>query len=156
MACPPEAAQSFFPLRCLKVGKVIRGRSVGTNVLAYLMLEGDRTSAAQELYERDADWRSEAFIMVEFSNVLTTYVRTKTLTRDQGLKLLVGAEEFMPILTSVPHARALGAAVQFGISAYDARFIALAMQMKVRLVTEDAKLRAAVPLWTDSIANAIA
>jgi hypothetical protein len=56
------------------------------------MLEGDRTSAAQELYERDSDWRSEAFIMVEFSNVLTTYVRTKTLTRDQGLKLLVGAE----------------------------------------------------------------
>jgi predicted nucleic acid-binding protein len=128
---------------------------VDTNVLAYLMLDGDRTSAAQELYEQDADWRSEAFIMVELSNVLTTYVRSKALTRDQGLKLLAKAEELVPVLTSVLHARALEAAVQFGISAYDARFVALAMQTKVRLVTEDARLRTAVPSWTASLADAL-
>jgi predicted nucleic acid-binding protein len=127
---------------------------VDTNVLAYLMLEGDRTSAAQELFERDADWRSEAFIMVEFSNVLTTYVRTKVLSRDQGSKLLAGAEKLVPVLTSVRNARALEVATQFGISAYDARFVALAIQMKVKLVTEDAKLRAAVPSWTVSLAGA--
>ena len=127
---------------------------VDTNVLAYLMLEGDRTSAAQALFERDADWRSEAFIMVEFSNVLTTYVRTKVLSRDQGLKLLAGAEKLVPVLTSVQNARALEVATQFGISAYDARFVALAIQMKVKLVTEDAKLRAAVPSWTVSLADA--
>jgi predicted nucleic acid-binding protein len=127
---------------------------VDTNVLAYLMLEGDRTSAAQELFERDADWRSEAFIMVEFSNVLTTYVRTKVLSRDQGLKLLAGAEKLVPVLTSVQNARALEVATQFVISAYDARFVALAIQMKVKLVTEDAKLRAAVPSWTISLADA--
>jgi len=129
---------------------------VDTNVLAYLMLEGDRTSAAQELFERDADWRSEAVIMVEFSNVLTTYVRTKVLSRDQGLKLLAGAEKLVPVLTSVQNARALEVATQFGISAYDARFVALAIQMKVKLVTEDAKLRAAVPSWTVSLAGAVA
>jgi predicted nucleic acid-binding protein len=127
---------------------------VDTNVLAYLMLEGDRTSAAQELFERDADWRSEAFIMVEFSNVLTTYVRTKVLSRDQGLKVLAGAEKLVPVLTSVQNARALEVATQFGLSAYDARFVALAIQMKVKLVTEDAKLRAAVPSWTVSLADA--
>jgi predicted nucleic acid-binding protein len=127
---------------------------VDTNVLAYLMLEGDRTSAAQELFELDADWRSEAVIMVEFSNVLTTYVRTKVLSRDQGLKLLAGAEKLVPVLTSVQNARALEVATQFGISAYDARFVALAIQMKVKLVTEDAKLRAAVPSWTVSLADA--
>jgi predicted nucleic acid-binding protein len=117
------------------------------------MLEGDRTAAAQELYERDPDWRSEAFIMVEFSNVLSTYVRSKALNRDQALKILAGAEGLMPTLGSVRHARALEAATQFSISAYDARFIALAMQMKVRLVTEDAKLRAAVPSWTVPLTN---
>lgn len=127
---------------------------VDTNVLAYLMLEGDRTSAAQELFERDADWRSEAFIMVEFSNVLTTYVRTKVLSRDQGLKLLAGAEKLVPVLTSVQNARALEVATQFGISASDARFVALAIQTKVKLLTEDAKLRAAVPSWTVSLADA--
>jgi len=35
---------------------------------------GDRTPAARQLYERDADRRSEGFVMVEFSNVLATYV----------------------------------------------------------------------------------
>ena len=128
---------------------------VDTNVLAYLMLAGDRTTAAQELYGQDSDWRSEAFIMVEFSNVLVTCVRTKALARDQALKLLAGAEEVVSALTSVRHARTLEAATQFGISAYDARFVALAMQMKVRLVTEDAKLRAAVPSWTVSLASAL-
>jgi predicted nucleic acid-binding protein len=118
------------------------------------MLEGDRTSAAKELFERDADWRSEAFIMVEFSNVLTTYVRTKVLARDQGLKLLAGAEKLVPVLTSVQNARALEVATQFGISACDARFVALAIQMKVKLVTEDAKLRAVVPSWTVSLVDA--
>ena len=58
---------------------------VDTNVLAYLLLEGDRTASAQELYERDPDWRSEAFLMVEFSNVLATSIRTKAITREPSL-----------------------------------------------------------------------
>lgn len=128
---------------------------VDTNVLAYLLLDGDRTSSAQELYERDSDWRSEAFLMVEFSNVLATSIRTKSITCEQGVKLLAGAEAAVPALTNVRHERVLEAAIQFGISAYDARFIALAMQMKIKLVTEDVKLRTAVPAWTNSISNAL-
>lgn len=129
---------------------------IDTNVLAYLLLEGDRTSSAQELYERDSDWRSEAFLMVEFSNVVATSIRAKSITRDQGMKLLFGAETAVPALTSVRHAQVLEAAIKFGISAYDARFVALAMQMKVKVVTEDAKLRNAVPAWTHSISEALA
>jgi len=129
---------------------------VDTNILVYLLIEGDRTSAAQELYARDADWRSEAFIMVEFSNVLVTYVRSKALTYERATKLLGKALALAPMLTSVVHARALEAATRFGISAYDARFIALAEQMRVKLVTEDIKLQDAVPSWTVSLAGAIA
>ena len=128
---------------------------VDTNVLAYLLLEGDRTASAQELYERDPDWRSEAFVMVEFSNVLATSIRTKAITREQGVKLLAGAAAIVPALIGVQHERVLEAAIQFGISAYDARFIALAMQMKIKLVTEDVKLRSAVPTWTNSISDAL-
>jgi predicted nucleic acid-binding protein len=54
------------------------------------------------------------------------------------------------------HAQALESATEFGISAYDARFIALAKQMRVKLVTEDTKLQAAVPSWTVSLAGAVA
>lgn len=129
---------------------------VDTNVLVYLLIEGDRTSTAQELYARDSDWRSEAFIMVEFSNVLATYVRSKALTRERSTKLLGKALALAPMLTSVMHAQALEAAMRFGISAYDARFIALAEQMRVKLVTEDIKLQDAVPSWTVSLAGAVA
>ena len=65
---------------------------IDTNILAYLMIEGDRTTAAQKLFERDSEWCSEAFVMVEFSNILATYIRTKALTRTQGTRLLTEAQ----------------------------------------------------------------
>ena len=129
-------------------------RLVDTNVLAYLLIEGDRTPAAQALYARDPDWRSEAFIMVEFSNILATYVRTQAMTHKQGLELLAKAKALMPALTDLQHAQGLETATEFRIAVYDARFIAVARQMRVKLVTEDTKLRAAVPAWTVSLEDA--
>lgn len=81
-------------------------------------------------------------------------MRNKALDRDQVIRVLAGAEDLLPALDRVRHARALEAAKQLGILAFDARCIALAMQLKVRLVTEDAKLRAAVPSWTVPLASA--
>jgi predicted nucleic acid-binding protein len=129
---------------------------VDTNILAYLMIEGDRTAAAQKLFERDSDWCSEAFAMVEFSNILTTYIRTKALTQAQGVRLLTEAQTLMPTLHNIANMQALETATEHGISAYDARFISLAKHLKQRLVTEDIKLRAAVPSWTISLAEASA
>jgi predicted nucleic acid-binding protein len=129
---------------------------VDTNILAYLMIEGDRTAAAQKLFERDSDWCSEAFVMVEFSNVIATYVGVGALTQAQGTKLLAEAQTHLPTLNNVVNTQALETAMQFGISAYDARFISLAKQLKQKLITEDAKLRVAVPAWTISLAEALA
>jgi predicted nucleic acid-binding protein len=128
---------------------------VDTNVLAYLLIEGDRTTEAQALYAKDPDWQSEAFELVELTNILTTYTRTGALTREQGIKLLAEAQTLLPPLRSVSHQEAYEVAVEFGISAYDARFIALARQMKSKLVTEDAKLRKAVPAWTMSLSESL-
>lgn len=128
---------------------------VDTNILAYLLIEGDRTPLAQALYERDPDWRSEAFIMVEFSNILATYVRTQAMTYKQGLTLLAKSQALISTLTTLEHAEGLETATDFKISAYDARFIAVAKDMRVKLVTEDSKLRAAVPAWTTSLADAV-
>ena len=129
---------------------------VDTNILAYLMIEGDRTAAAQKLFERDSDWCSEAFAMVEFSNILTTYIRTKALTQAQGVRLLTEAQTLMSTLHNIANMQALETATEYEISAYDARFISLAKHLKLRLVTEDIKLRAAVPSWTISLGEASA
>ena len=129
---------------------------VDTNIIAYLMIRGDRTAAAQQLYERDSDWCSEAFVMVEFSNVIATYVRTRALSQAQGTKLLAESQAHLSTLHSVVNTQALESAMRFGISAYDARFISLAKQLKMKLITEDVKLRVAVPALTMSLDDALA
>ncbi len=128
---------------------------VDTNVLAYLLIAGDRTHAAQALYERDPDWRSEAFILVEFSNILATYVRTRELTLEESLELLGSAQSLMPTLASASHAHALETAANLRISAYDGRFISVAKELGTKLITEDRRLRAAAPQWTLSIDEAL-
>ncbi len=129
---------------------------VDTNILVYLLIEGDRTRKAQSLFTADTDWRSEAFVLIEFSNVLATYLRAGALNRPQAHRLLVEAERSVRGLINIPHVRALNVAEQFAVSAYDARFIAAAESLGSKLVTEDAKLRAAVPAQTASLTEALA
>src|SRR5436305_10128028 len=98
---------------------------VDTNVVAYLLMEGDRTEAAQALRTRDPDWRSEAFLLVEFTNVLASSIARKRMT-------LLLAEDFLAKaaalfdgkLGRVPHASVLAMATRHRVSAYDARFLA--------------------------------
>jgi predicted nucleic acid-binding protein len=129
--------------------------AVDTNVLAYLLLEGDRTPQAQALYARDPDWRSEAFLLVEFCNILATYERRGALGADAAAELLAAAEHVTGGLVNLPHGRALALAAEFRVSAYDARFLGAAQALGTKLVTEDAKLRTAAPQLTCSIAQAL-
>ena len=50
----------------------------------------------------------------------------------------------------------LAIAARYRVSAYDARFLALADQLGRRLVTEDTRLRGAAPALTQSLAEALA
>jgi predicted nucleic acid-binding protein len=109
------------------------------------LIEGDRTRDVQAPFARDSDWKSEAFVLIELSNKLATYLRANSLTRNQAHALLVEAEKRLTGLVSLPHGRALRIAEQFGLSAYDARFLGAAQGFKARLVTEDARLRQAAP-----------
>jgi predicted nucleic acid-binding protein len=130
---------------------------VDTNVVAYLLIEGDYTAAARSLHRRDDDWRSEAFIMVEFANVLTASIAARRMDLVLAQRFLAAATSLLQgRLTSIPHDSVLALAVQHGVTAYDARFLALAHQLDSRLVTEDAKLRAAAPKLTQSLAEALA
>lgn len=129
--------------------------AVDTNIVAYLLLEGDRTRDAQALFAHDADWRSESFLLVEFSNLLATYRRKGALGGVAAASLLASAERTMSRLVNLPHARALAIAGEYGVSAYDARFLGTAQGLGTRLVTEDAKLRSAAPELTRSLSQAL-
>ncbi len=129
---------------------------VDTNILAYLLISGDKTAAAQALFELDSDWQTEPFALVELSNLLATMNRTGRLSAAQARRILESAEVLVGNnLRSVAHRTALDVAAQYGISAYDARFVALAEELGLSLVSEDAKLRRAVPARTQSLDQAV-
>ena len=58
-------------------------------------------------------------------------------------------------LAHIPHESVLKIATRHRVSAYDARFLALAAPLGSRLITEDARLRAAAPALTQSMAEAL-
>ena len=130
---------------------------VDTNVVVYLLIAGDYTTAAQQLRARDSDWRSEAFLLVEFTNLLASSIATKRMTLSLAQDLLAKASAlFDGKLGRIPHSSVLASAARHRVSAYDARFLALAGELGSRLVTEDTKLRAAAPALTQSLAEALA
>ena len=129
---------------------------VDTNILAYLLIKGDRTADAQALFTRDAEWRSEGFVLIEFSNILAIYQRAGALSRSVAETMLTTAGRVVSGLVNLPHGRALKLAAEFGVSAYDARFLGAAQSLGARLVTEDARLRTAAPALTRSLAEALA
>jgi predicted nucleic acid-binding protein len=130
---------------------------VDTNVVAYLLIHGDETEAAQELRSRDPDWRSEGFLLVEFTNILASSIAAKRMTPSLAGSILVKATSlFEGKLARIPHSSVLAIAARHRVSAYDARFLALADQLGRRLVTEDVRLRGAAPALTQSLAEALA
>lgn len=119
---------------------------VDTNVVAYLTIPGDRTSAARRVLRADPEWRAPLLWRSEYRNVLATRLREHTLSRDAALDLVARAEALMEggehLLASGP---VLRLAASSGLSAYDCEFVALARALDTRLVTGDARIRDRFP-----------
>jgi predicted nucleic acid-binding protein len=129
---------------------------IDTNVAVSLWIESERTSAARRLYAADPDWSTEAFALIEFGNVMAAYVRAKLASPAEAQKRLEEAELLLsPGLVEIGHSETLQTALEFGVSAYDARFLATARGLDVKLVTEDKRLRRAAPALTQSIDEAL-
>ena len=95
---------------------------VDTNVVAYLLIAGDYTAAAQELRARDPDWRSEAFLLIEFTNVLASSIARKRMTLSMAEDFLAKVSSlFDGKLGRIPHASVLAIATRHRVSADDAR-----------------------------------
>lgn len=119
---------------------------VDSNVLAYLYLPGEYSTAAEALLEQDSDWAAPILWRSEFRNILAGYLRRKAITFEQanGLQreaesLLEGAEFELESLAVLELVR------DSDCSAYDCEFIALAMKLDTKLVTMDKKLLRAFP-----------
>lgn len=119
---------------------------VDANILVYSLIEGDYSPLVHKLREKDVDWRTTELCLHETLNVLATYQRRDVLTLAQCKKLLEHAERFMKVAQcEVKMNEALAVAAKYAITGYDAQYVALAQSLNAPLITEDRKLREALP-----------
>ncbi|CAN5689479.1 type II toxin-antitoxin system VapC family toxin [soil metagenome] len=111
------------------------------NTVAYLLINGDKTALAQQIFQKDNNWCTPPLWRHEFLNVLATLVRRGSgefADMEQiwhtALHLFSGQER------AVDPISVLRLAYQSGASAYDAQYIALAQEFGVPCVTEDSTL----------------
>ena len=125
---------------------------VDSNILAYLYLPGEHTAKAESLLQQHADWAAPLLWRSEFRNILTGYLRRKSLSYEQAVdiqgeaeSLLAGAEY------EIDSAAVLALARDTTCSAYDCEFVALAMKLDTTLVTMDRALLRAFPSCTTAL-----
>lgn len=117
-----------------------------TNLVAYLLIEGERTAQARRAWERDPAWIVPPLWRSEYLSVLVKSVSARVLTEDQaaigwqrGITLMRGRER-EPMGSDVLHT-----AIRRGLPAYDAQFVVLAETLAAPLVTSDRKILKACP-----------
>ena len=119
---------------------------VDSNVVAYLYLPGEYTTAAEALLESDPHWAAPILWRSEFRNILAGYLRRGNLTFQQAHDLQREAEDLLRGAEyEVDSLSVLELVRDSECSAYDCEFVALAMKLGTKLVTMDGKLLRAFP-----------
>ncbi|MDH3228124.1 MAG: type II toxin-antitoxin system VapC family toxin [Thermoleophilia bacterium] len=115
-----------------------------TNLVSYLLIDGDRTEAARRVWARDPEWILPTLWRSEFLNVLATMVRLGHLEARDATSVWRRALSLVSRSETEPEGeRVLGTAIEHGISACDAQFVAVAEVLEAPLVTCDRALAAA-------------
>jgi len=128
---------------------------VDANVVIHLLMGsgrqvGDETPApgerAAELYASDPEWVAPILLMSEVRNVLVTLTRHGRLGREDASAMVADTRAlFEGRLATSPDREILGAAIDLGLSAYDAEYLVLARALGVPLVTADTFILQAAP-----------
>ncbi len=109
-----------------------------TNLLAYLLLGGTGTEAAQAVFRRDPEWNAPLLWRSELRSILAGYLRRRDLRIDDAIEVQQKAEALLSGREHVvPSERVLRLVASSTCSAYDCEFVALAEQLGVPLVTSD-------------------
>ena len=114
---------------------------VDTNLIAYLHIEGERTTQAQQVLRKDAEWAAPLLWRSEFRNVLVFYLRQQVFSLDDAQAIMQQAESLLQGREyEVASQRVLDAAMSSRCSAYDCEFVVLAQDLQCPLVTADRRV----------------
>jgi predicted nucleic acid-binding protein len=119
---------------------------VDVNLVAYLLIEGVHTEASQSVLARDPEWAAPLLWRSEWRNVLAGYLRRGQLDLPEVMERLALAEALLRGREfAVEGERVMELVQRSALSAYDCEYVAVADQLGVPLVTNDARLVAAFP-----------
>ena len=119
---------------------------VDTNILSYLLIEGDKTDLCQEVLKKDPLWSVPFLWRSEFRNVVTTCMRHANMSLDGARKRVNAAEKLLGGCEHFVSSDAiLSLTSSHPVSAYDAEFVALAIKLESILVTNDKPLQKLFP-----------
>lgn len=108
------------------------------NLIAYVLLGGPDADLAQQVLEKDPIWAVPVLWRSEFRNILAAYMRQRGLGIGDAWQAhelaegLLGAHEY-----TLGGERVLQLVAASPCSAYDCEYVALAEELRVRLVTSD-------------------
>ena len=126
---------------------------VDVNVIVYLLTETPQRESARRLRERDSDWLVPPLWRHEMLNVLVTLTRKDVLDVSSALTVWRNALDLLVKREQQPDMEyVMTLAVDHGISAYDAQYVALAKSLGGLLVSEDRKLQRSFPKTVFSLA----
>lgn len=112
-----------------------------TNLITYFLLPGKHSTEAEAVFRKDPEWAAPLLWRSEFRNVLVHYFRRSVLSLDQALEVMADAETLLDGREySLPSEPVIRLAAQSPCSAYDCEFVALAEELSVSLVTQDAQI----------------
>lgn len=119
---------------------------VDVNVIAYLLIAGEKTSVAQQAWQRDPEWISPLLWRHEMLNILATYIRSGGISSDEAVAIFRQAIARFSHHEQEPQMEeALLLAAKHQISAYDAQYVGLALARNLLLVSEDRALQRKFP-----------
>ena len=119
---------------------------VDTNAVVHLLLGGERTEPARRAFGKDPEWAAPLLWRSEFRSVLSMLLRRERLSLADALESAREAENLLAGREwSVESQSVLQLAADSGCTAYDCEFVALARDLKVKLVTSDREVLTAFP-----------
>jgi predicted nucleic acid-binding protein len=125
-----------------------------SNLIAYLLIPGEKSEWAEAVFLRDAEWAVPLICRSEIRNILTLYMRHEGMSLSQARATMEKAEHLWESREfSVPSDDVLELTFHHRITAYDGEFVVLAQQLDVPLVTFDTGVRKAFPQVARSAAD---
>lgn len=119
---------------------------VDSNIVTARNLTSTLTSKAEQIEEKDPVWIVPVLWRYEFQNILATAIKAKQIKPEQALDIWEKVSKILVENECEPSAsKVIDLVAQYGITAYDGQFIALALEMGIPCVTEDRELQEKFP-----------